>query len=123
MVEYVDIRVKGSLGNVRDQIGQAFAHTQTSFKVKWETDMNGKAEHEVSDWKPRVVRDYRCSIDFEVSGSDEAWNLRLFKTYVKQIPNPLGIHNSVIKWGDKQFEQVVDFLASRFSSQGLLTEV
>jgi len=122
VVNYANIRVKSSLEVVRDQVRQLLE--QNKFKLTWENDRKGKAE--MGGFFGKHSKNASTGgyyfIDFEISGIGDSWNLRLTDpTY--QIRNPLGLNNWMIKYVKKQFEQIVEALANRFSSQGLIIEV
>ena len=61
-------------------------------------------------------------VDIRVKGSLENVRLSLFNP-THQIVNPFGLNNYAVKITDKQFEQIIKTLTSRFKSQGVLIEV
>ncbi len=128
MVKYVDIRVKGSLDNLRDHMSDVLG--QGRVKITWKNDKKGKVEYAERGggwrgWFRRNMPEYDDrprSLDFEISAISEGWNLRLFNPS-HQIANPFGIFNNRVKFVEKGFEHIIETLASRFSNNGLLIEV
>jgi len=113
-MEYTDIFVAGSTGNVKQAIQQAFEYNK--FTIQWQSEFAGKAIRgsKGANIALGAFAQY-YEIEFQIMTSpDNFLILRLIKSTSGWAGGAIGAHK--VK---KQYAEIVDGLSNYFQSQGI----